>query len=1325
MAGRMETIEGNTGGNNAMNRRNIIWKAILAGMLLISTGKTAYAEEPDPASTPPVGEEAIEEPVTEETSAETEESMPNEETTPEESPTAEPTESSEETLPQEKPEPVPEPSEGPADAEAETETEVNAEPETETETILPSAEPEENGEPEETAEPEPMWSDRLIVIGGEIRDQDHVISAYEDLTLLGFANGDALQEGYAYYSVHAAHAEADGVILAAENGDLTDAPNEISSENNPIDQLQQLLEEGPSLPAQNTPLIALIDTGAPQNCANILSAVSVLGEDPYDDNGHGSRMSELILAENPAARILSIKALDASGKGTMSSVYAAMEYAMEQGADMIALCMSAYVNNENRIIADEIAAAAAKGITVVGAAGNNHLNTKYFIPANCSDAVIAASCDEAGELKDFSNWGETVDALVVSDSTSEAAAILCGILSENGMNLMNACADARVFVNEPGSKEGETPESTEDDSFYSQCNTFFYGDAYYWEIPYGETSTANAVLIPGHQQETLSSKSARANGYDVQFQDVADDTFSPGHGYAVFASTHKESAVSSWGSDVHEDEYRGSFEAWGQEFDSARDFSIRAKSIPNYGYQGMVVSQNSTAKPSARAVTSLDKGTTASVRLGEVDAVYWKDVPGVNEDYWKGWENTSSGDAYHSFRVDFYYMNIKPRHKLTVHYLEEGTNKQLAKDYGPTEVLEGDAYSVTSPNVADYELVDPKQAVIRGNMPNHDVVYTVYYRRVYKILTKVINGTITLNNEMEKAGTTGDATWMASGRVTGIHAGENRTIRYANKPDHLLDYVKVDGKPVDITNYPDRYPFTSVSKDHTVEVRYAPYPVSDDSKKVQRSDGTYIDGKMVTAGEVLTYTINVKNHFSTAQTFRAEDRIPERTSYVEDSANENGALEDGVLRWSFTLEGGAEKNLSFKVTVLPDAKDTIVKNKAEVFMNGMTFTTNETENPVLPDPVKRVENKEGEDRNGFMVPIDQEVWYRITVKNPGSKELEFTITDPVDEGQSVTSASISDGGTLNGSVITWKIRVPAGNEYTVSFAAIPKDLELTIPNKAGVTSGGCPVIETNETIIYTPAKPVKEVTTTGGTDIDGKAIAENEEFLYWITVTNPCAAEKEYQITDTIPSAVQIIDAGSYSDQFVSGGASAAISGQTVTWNTALPGMEELHCYVRCRLTASNVSFTNQARALTDGLELWSNEVSNWAGRIIINAEIEDYWEPYGQPSFLYDIQDGSGRMWHRMIVIDPSSRIGQAVFDIPTGHDEDTWVITDEPGSRYRFLRAYPETGNVSVAERTSTVTITRETNLGITHYVYGIEHWKDTAHLAAVTNSLAYARS
>ena len=181
-----------------MNRRNSIWKAILAGMVLISTGRTVYAEEPDPSSPPPVTEEAPEE---------------TEAPAPEELSAAEPTETPDETLSEEQPESVTEPSEAPEPAEP----------------VAPSA------EPEETAEPEPVWSERLIVIGGEIRDQDHVISAYEDLTLLGFADNDALQEGYAYYSVHAAHAEADGIILAAENGDLTDAPNEISSENNTID----------------------------------------------------------------------------------------------------------------------------------------------------------------------------------------------------------------------------------------------------------------------------------------------------------------------------------------------------------------------------------------------------------------------------------------------------------------------------------------------------------------------------------------------------------------------------------------------------------------------------------------------------------------------------------------------------------------------------------------------------------------------------------------------------------------------------------------------------------------------------------------------------------------------------------------------------------------------------------------------------------------------------------------------------------------------------------------------------------------------------------
>ena len=451
------------------------------------------------------------------------------EPSPEPSPDPVTQELQETPAPQESASPLPEetelPEELPAAEEKVTETTPSPEETPEAEDTETATAPEE---PSAQTEPEPAaWTDRLIVIGADaIRDRDHVIAVYEDLALLGFAGGDALQEGDAYYSTHARHAEPDGVVLAAEEGgDLKDAPNEISEENNPMDQLQQLLAEAPAEAPSRSPLIALIDTGVKPDCRNLAEAVSVLGEDPSDDNGHGSRMAELILAEDPSARILSIKALDAHGHGTISSVFAAMEYAQKQNADIIALCVSACVSSENKILQEKIDEAAAQGITVVGAAGNSGLNVKYFVPGNIASALIAGSCDSSGTLRSFSNRGDTVDYLVVSESTSEAAARLCGIFSRCGKNTDVLAEDSRVF------RYGILPETPEpspsedpkiDDDFYSQCNSFFYGDAYFWEIPAGNETTADAQLIDGYQQELLETKTDTANGYDVLLQKISE-----------------------------------------------------------------------------------------------------------------------------------------------------------------------------------------------------------------------------------------------------------------------------------------------------------------------------------------------------------------------------------------------------------------------------------------------------------------------------------------------------------------------------------------------------------------------------------------------------------------------------------------------------------------------------------------------------------------------------------------------------------------------------------------------------------------------------------
>ena len=316
----------------------------------------------------------------------------------------------------------------------------------------PSADPEENKveEKEELAEEESAdaedpsseeidkeekeddsaatYEHRLIVISSTgVREEDVVISKDDDMYLLGFKDRTSMEAALEYYGANSEHAEPDMPITVAE-GDIQDTNTDISKDNNPIDQMKYLME-GEKVNEDGI-VIGMIDTGADISFTNVVSAVSVLGEDASDDNGHGTRMAEFMAEEYPEAKIVSIKAMDKNGVGTVSSVYAAFEYAIEQGVDIINLSASAFKRSENTIIIDEINKAAEAGIKVVGSAGNNGLNIKYFVPGSVDNAIIIGSCDEEGNILTDSNYGESVDYIVTAGSTSEAAARFSGIMAK-------------------------------------------------------------------------------------------------------------------------------------------------------------------------------------------------------------------------------------------------------------------------------------------------------------------------------------------------------------------------------------------------------------------------------------------------------------------------------------------------------------------------------------------------------------------------------------------------------------------------------------------------------------------------------------------------------------------------------------------------------------------------------------------------------------------------------------------------------------------------------------------------------------------------------
>ena len=202
--------------------------------------------------------------------------------------------------------------------------------------------------------------------------------------------------------------------------------------------------------------IALIDTGA--SGSNVVGAVSVLGGGTGDDNGHGTKMYNAIINQNPNARILSIKALDSSNRGQASDIYAAIQYAIDSNVRIINLSLASISSSDSQIVVDAINEAIGNGITVVGAAGNYSSNASYFIPGCVGGVITCAATDSDGNLLSTSNYGSAVDYYVVADSTSEAAAIVSGLISKDGLGFSSDIVRTEEGQNKETASEGDAIE---------------------------------------------------------------------------------------------------------------------------------------------------------------------------------------------------------------------------------------------------------------------------------------------------------------------------------------------------------------------------------------------------------------------------------------------------------------------------------------------------------------------------------------------------------------------------------------------------------------------------------------------------------------------------------------------------------------------------------------------------------------------------------------------------------------------------------------------------------------------------------------------------
>lgn len=357
-------------------------------------------------------------------------------------------------------------------------------------------------------------------------------------------------------------------------------------------------------------------------------------------------------------------------------------------------------------------------------------------------------------------------------------------------------------------------------------------------------------------------------------------------------------------------------------------------------------------------------------------------------------------------------------------------------------------------------------------------------------------------------------------------------------------------------------------------------------KTVERAEepGITIDGQKVEKGDELVYNISYTNYTGVTADVIITDTIPNHTAYVEGSA-QGATYADGMLTWEIkNIPAYDTVTVSFRVKVT--AAGETVKNRAQVLEGHNTYRTNETENPVVADEVKKdvflaTENTVSID--GKKVAVGEVLEYAITYTNADDAAATVVITDTVPAHTSFVAGSAGTGVYTDG-VITWTLDIPAGQTREVRFQVTVDAPNVFIDNQATAREG-TNSYETNKVDNHTfeeiGGKSVA-LASKPNIRIDGKLVRVGDILEYAIEYTNVTDAPVDVTITDQIPAYTKLHDAKD-----------GAVDAGVITWTLqAVAPRQTVTVTFQVEVTDPGVTVENQA-LIFDGRNKVTNTVTN------------------------------------------------------------------------------------------------------------------------------------
>ncbi|GEQ72142.1 hypothetical protein JCM33374_g5828 [Metschnikowia sp. JCM 33374] len=166
--------------------------------------------------------------------------------------------------------------------------------------------------------------------------------------------------------------------------------------------------------------VYVIDTGIQYqneefgNRAQIGKDFTKEGED--DLNGHGTHVAGIVGSATygvaKKVNLIAVKTLDKSGHGSLSSIMAAIEFAVNhrKKANRPGIANLSLGAMANSLLNRVIDSAAQTGLVIVVAAGNQNTNACEMSPASAKRAITVGAVDDTtSNIAEFSNWGPCVD----------------------------------------------------------------------------------------------------------------------------------------------------------------------------------------------------------------------------------------------------------------------------------------------------------------------------------------------------------------------------------------------------------------------------------------------------------------------------------------------------------------------------------------------------------------------------------------------------------------------------------------------------------------------------------------------------------------------------------------------------------------------------------------------------------------------------------------------------------------------------------------------------------------------------------------------------